>query len=129
MFHGTFVVVWPGETTEMTPPQVHMSRHVVLSAGLLPTVTVGEPGVQGAVVTGIQGCGVSTPMAADVAAATCGLLNVVHMPNGIIFFMGTLSSIVAAGRLPALVRFSGVMVKVLGIVPKLHCIEAPFVTS
>ena len=33
-------------------------------------MTVGDPGVQGDVVTGIQGCGVNTPKAADVAAAT-----------------------------------------------------------
>jgi hypothetical protein len=57
-------------------------------AGLLPIITVDEPGVQGALVTGIQGCGVSTPIAADVAAATCGFEGVVHMPKGGMFTIG-----------------------------------------
>ena len=42
-------------------------------------MTAGDPGTQGDVVAGIQGCGVKTPRAAEVAAATCGLLRVVHM--------------------------------------------------
>jgi len=105
-----------------------MSLQVLFSTGLLPISTVGEPGVQGAVVTGMQGCGVRTPIAAEVAAATWGLLGVVHMPKGKIFFMGTLSIMVAPGILLALVRPSGVIVNVLGVVPKLHCKLAPFVT-
>jgi len=72
----------------MTPPQLHMSVEELVSAGLLPIITVGEPGVQGAVVTGIQGIGVSTPIAADVADATCGLASEVHIPKGGMFAMG-----------------------------------------
>ena len=33
------------------------------------------PGVQGATITGMQGMGVRTPIAADVAEATMGLLS------------------------------------------------------
>lgn len=45
-------------------------------------VTVGEPGIQGAVVTGMQGIGVKTPNAAAVAEATVGFAGDEHMPKG-----------------------------------------------
>ena len=122
------VVPCPGFVIVMTPPQVHIRVQVALSAGLFLIMTVGDPGVHGAVVTGMQGMGVSTPSAAEVAAATCGLDGVVHMPNGMIFFMGMLSIIVAAGTLPALTRFSGVTTIVDGATPKEHINIAPIVT-
>jgi hypothetical protein len=103
---------------------LHVKVDVLLRADFLLTKTVGEPGVHGAVVTGIQGCGVSTPWAAVVAAATCGLDKVVHMPKGRIFFMGMLSMYVATGTFPVLVLFSGVRSRLLGVVPKLHLICA-----
>ena len=37
------------------PSQLHIKVEVLFRAGLLPIMTVGEPGVQGAVVTGMQG--------------------------------------------------------------------------
>jgi hypothetical protein len=95
----------------------------------LPIITVGEPGVQGAAVTGIQGWGVNTPAAADVAAATWGLIGVVHIPKGEIFFIGMLSKMVAAAILDAFTLFSGVTFNVLGIIPKLQVNAAPIVTS
>lgn len=55
---------------------------MLLRAGKGPMVTVGEPGIQGAVVTGIQGIGVKTPNAAAVAEATVGFARDVHMPKG-----------------------------------------------
>jgi hypothetical protein len=54
----------------MTPAQAHIHFEVEFSAGLPPIVTVGEPGVHGATVLGMQGWGVKTPNAAAVAAAT-----------------------------------------------------------
>jgi hypothetical protein len=42
----------------------------LFKAGKFLIITVGEPGVQGATRFGIHGCGVRTPKAADVAAAT-----------------------------------------------------------
>jgi hypothetical protein len=54
----------------MTPPHVHISLQLLSRAGLWPIMTVGAPGDQGAVVTGMQGWGVNTPDAADVAEAT-----------------------------------------------------------
>ncbi len=86
------------------------------------------PGIHGVVVTGMQGCGVSTPKAAAVAAATCGFAKLIHMPNGITFFMGILSMMVAAGSFSALVIFSGVTIRVPGAAPKLHANIAPFTT-
>ena len=67
-----------------------MHLHVLFTAGFPPTNTVGEPGAQGAAVTGTHGCGVRTPIAAAVAAATCGFAMDVHIPNGIIFTIGWL---------------------------------------
>jgi hypothetical protein len=50
-----------------------MHFDVLFKAGMLATSTVGEPGAQGAAVTGTQGIGVKAPKAAAVAAATVGL--------------------------------------------------------
>ena len=89
-------------------------------------MTVGEPGIHGAVVTGMHGWGVSTPMAAEVAAATCGLVIVVHIPKGIILTIGALSMVVAAGRLLALTRLAGKIVNELGATPNEQVSMAPF---
>jgi len=51
-------------------------------------MTVGEPTIHGAGVTGMQGIGVSTPIAADVAEATAGLARLVHIPKGMMFTIG-----------------------------------------
>jgi len=70
---------------------------VLFKAGMLPNITVGEPGVHGAGMTGTQGIGVSTPIAAAVAEATVGFARDVHTPNGRILTIGTLSIMFAAG--------------------------------
>jgi S-adenosylmethionine synthetase len=113
----------------MTPPQVHINLLVLFRAGLYLIVTVAEPGIQGAVVTGTHGAGVGTPSAAAVAAATAGLDWVVHIPKGIIFFIGMLSMIVADGMFAEFVIFSGVIIRLLGAAPKLHCNIAPIHTN
>ena len=81
----------------MIPPQVHIHLEVLFKAGWFLINTFGDPGTQGLGVTGIQGTGVRTPIAAEVAAATAGFVGVVHMMKGIIFSIGLLSIIVAAG--------------------------------
>ena len=58
---------------------------------------VGEPGAQGAGITGVQGMGVNAPQAAAVAEATAGFASEEHMPKGITFTMGLLSMILANG--------------------------------
>jgi hypothetical protein len=69
-FYCAFTVCWPGLEKVMTPPQAHINWQLLVSAFFLQIMTVGEPGAQGVVVTGIQGMGVKTPIAAEVAAAT-----------------------------------------------------------
>lgn len=100
---------------------------MLLSAGIPAINTVGAPTFQG-VVTGIHGCGVNTPDAADVAAATVGFANDKHIPNGMIFFIGTKSMILAAGCEPDNTRFSGVTIKVEGATPNVHIKVAPLTT-
>jgi len=68
----------------------------LLSAGLPPTSTVGEPGAHGAAHAGMHGIGVSTPSAAAVAAATAGFAGFEHIPKVIGSF--GISIIVAIGK-------------------------------
>jgi hypothetical protein len=95
------------------------------NAGRFPTSVVGDPGVQGAVVTGIHGMGVSTPMAAVVAAATVGLAMLLHIPKGMIFTMGAKSMMLAAGKFPTITRLTGSTVSVEGAIPNVHVNSAP----
>lgn len=113
------VVNCAGATIWITPPQLHINLELFCSAGWLPIRTVGEPGAHGAAVTGTHGIGVSTPIAAAVAAATCGLAGQLHMPNGMTLTMGALSMIVAAGA-PAMTHGVGSTFKDEGATPKLH---------
>jgi len=69
-------------------PVSRMALEVLLRAGMFPIRTVGEPGLHGATVLGMQGIGVSTPKAAEVAAATVGLAIDVHMPKVMMFTSG-----------------------------------------
>jgi hypothetical protein len=99
----------------------------IVSAGADPTSTVGDPGTQG-VVTGTHGIGVSTPSAADVAAATIGLASELHTPNGRTFAMGAESMMLATGVAP-MTRLTGSTIKLLGATPKLHLSVAPMQTT
>jgi hypothetical protein len=88
-------------------------------------MTVGEPGTHGATVQGMQGMGVSTPIAAAVAAATSGFAGDMHMAKGMIFAMGAKSMIVAAGISDVVIVGADVAIKVLGAMPKVHMSIAP----
>lgn len=99
-----------------------MHIELLFKAGIEPMRTVGDPGAQGALVTGTHGAGVKTPLAAVVAAMTAGLVGALHIPKGGIFLIGTKSMIVAAGFIIVLTRFSGVTTSVAGAAPKLHFI-------
>jgi hypothetical protein len=90
------------------------------SAGIPPINAVGTPGAHGAGKTGTLGIGVSTPSAAAVAAATVGFEGDEHIPNGGTFTIGLLSIMFAADGPPAIVRFCGKTMRVLGAAPKLH---------
>ena len=113
---------------EILPPQLQMHFAVLFKAGLLPICNVAHPGDQGAAMTGIQGIGVSTPIAAAVAAATVGFAGERHMPKGGILTMGIWSMMVAAGKPSASVLFSGGTTSVLGARPCEHISVAPIVT-
>lgn len=78
----------PGLVIVMTPNHMQLHVDVDVSAGAPPIDTVADPGAHGVVVLGMHGCGVSTPCAADVAAATCGFERLEHMPNGAMFTDG-----------------------------------------
>jgi hypothetical protein len=119
------MVPWPGETTWIIPPQLHINLEFWFSAGKLATKTVGEPGTQGATIAGIQGCGFSTPGGgAAVAAATAGLAGELHKPKGKIFTIGLLSIMLAIGWAD-MTRLAGRIISVDGAAPKLHCSMAP----
>jgi hypothetical protein len=105
---------------EIMPPQLHMSLELSFNAGTPPTITVGEPGTQGAVVTGMQGIGVSTPNAAAVAVATIGLAIEVHIPKGGMLTMGMLSITVTACIPCTKLMVVGRGITTDGATPKLH---------
>ena len=107
---------------------MHMHLEVSFSAGMLPIMTVAEPGTHGAVVFGMQGMGVRTPNAAAVAEATVGFASEEHIPKVGMFTMGWWSMILAAGA-PAIVLFVGRTASAAGATPKLHAINAPAVTK
>lgn len=90
-------VNWPGATMEITPAHVHISFDVLFNEGMFASMTVGAPAAQGAGVLGTQGIGVSTPMAADVAAATVGFARLLQTPKGMMLTIGMRSMMFAAG--------------------------------
>jgi hypothetical protein len=105
-----------------------MHLEVSFRAGMLASFTIGEPGVQGAVVFGMQGIGVNTPRAAVVAEATAGLAIEMHMPNGRIFTIGMKSIILAGDMPPTFAILVGKTTRLLGAMPKLHVSMAPLTT-
>ena len=78
----------PGVTNVITPAHMHIKVEVLSSVGMFPSITVGAPGTHGATVAGMHGMGVSTPIAAAVAAATIGFAGDMHIPNGMMLVMG-----------------------------------------
>ena len=66
---------------DICPPHVHIHLLLSVRAGMFITFTIALPGAQGATITGTHGIGVSTPMAAEVAADTVGLAIERHMPK------------------------------------------------
>ena len=105
----------------MTPAHEHWHCEESSSAGTPPIVTSLEPGVHGAR-TGTQGCGVSVPEAALVAAATWGFAVDVHIPNGGTFDAATSLTTPAA---PVAETSVPEAEKVAGVVPNEHCSVAP----
>ncbi len=73
----------------------------------------------------MQGIGVRTPIAAEVAEATVGLAIDWHIPKGIMFTIGAKSVILAMSMLPHLGRSGTITFRVDGAIPKLHWSIAP----
>ena len=76
----------------------------------------------------MHGCGVSTPSAAAVAAATWGLDGLMHRPNGMMLSIGTWSWMVAFGCRATIVRLIGSTIRLDGDEPNVHIVCAPFTT-
>ena len=73
---------------EIMPAQTHIHWESSVKVGVLLIRILGEPGIQGAGIFGMQGIGVSVPAAAAVAAATVGFAGEEQTPNGGILAMG-----------------------------------------
>lgn len=86
------------------------------------------PGAQGATITGMQGMGVRTPIAAEVAEATIGLLSDWHMPKGRILTSGAKSMMVAFGLFWIIGRKGTVTINEEGDMPNVHFSVAPMQT-
>ena len=114
--------------TEMLPPQLHIHLQLSNKAGRL-AIRSCPPGAQGAMTTGTQGIGVSTPIAAAVADATVGLAIDWHMPNGMMLTIGLLSIIFAIGLFCTNGRVGSTTMNDDGAIPKLHCNIAPAHTN
>jgi hypothetical protein len=107
---------------------MHMHVQALWSAGMPPIVVMVAPGVHGDVVAGTHGCGVNTPNAAAVAAATCGLARLRHMPNEAMFAIGAKSMMFAAGISEQVTPVTGKTVSVEGATPNEHMRTAPETT-
>jgi len=114
--------------TAMLPPQLHIHLQLSSSAGKFEIISL-PPGIHGAAITGMQGMGVSTPLAAAVAAATCGLAIDWHMPKGMMFTIGLLSMMLAIGFICTLGRMGSITMNADGATPKLHFSNAPAQTN
>ena len=112
---------------EITPNHEHIHFDELLRAGDFRNVTVGDPGVHG-IVTGTQGVGVKTPLAAAVALAVVGLASDEHVANGGIFVTGIESRILAANFLSA-TTVGNETIRVDGAAPKLQDILADKATN
>ncbi|KVB60050.1 hypothetical protein WI61_08120 [Burkholderia cepacia] len=113
---------------EITPPQLQMHFDRLFRAGCPPINTVGAPGTQGAATAGTQGIGVSTPIAAAVAAATVGFAGELHMANVGMFASGLEFIMVAAGRPSTMTLAVGSTTSVAGAAPKVQLRTAPSTT-
>jgi hypothetical protein len=86
---------------------------------------VGAPGAHGPGVFGMQGMGVRTPIAADVAAATSGFPSDIHIPNDGMLAMGKLSEMFASGASELFILCTDTTSRLAGAMPKLHRNVAP----
>ena len=106
---------------------MHISLLETVRVGKFWVSTWGLPGVQGARVDGMQGIGVNTPQAAEVAEATVGLASERHIPKVGMLTIGLLSMMLATG-IPFIIELRGATASGAGVIPMLHFIMAPIHT-
>lgn len=119
-----------GGITVITPAHAHWQVLAASRTLKLFTFVFRAPGFHGPVVTGMQGIGVSTPSAADVAAATCGFDSDMQAPNGMMFAIGA-KSITVATSFPSNITGGpfGITVIGEGAIPNEHLILSPNTTG
>ena len=114
---------------EIEPAYAHMPLQSEARQGLPPMRTLGLVGIHAPAGCGIQVCGVRTPRAAAVAAATWGLASDVHSPKGPTFTSAEKSEMVPQGLPPAKTLALVVTLRGAGAVPMVHMHDAVAVTS
>jgi hypothetical protein len=127
-YQGIMVLTVPGMLKAIAPPHVHRHFDTLSSAGILAIMTVGAPGTHGAIVIGMHGMGVGTPIAAAVAAMTIGLAIELQTPNGMMFTIGMWSMMFAAGGPSHRTLFFGSTTRLDGAAPNVQVIIAPIDT-
>ena len=120
--------ICPSVVNEICPSHMHMFMLDFVRAGNPCTSKSGLPGIQGVVIAGRQGAGVKTPIAAEVAAMTAGLVGAEHMPNELILVKGTKSPMFACCKPPTILVRDGLTTKGQGVSPKVHFIKAEVTT-
>jgi len=89
-------VTSPASINVITPAHMHISVEMLSNAGAFPNITVGAPAIHGAGVFGMHGIGVKLP-ARPWSRLQQSICRAEHIPNGIIFTIGTWSMIFASG--------------------------------
>ena len=120
--------ICPSVVNVICPPHMQRFWHVRVRAGCPCTITCILPGIHGAVMAGMQGIGVSTPMAAEVAAATVGLAIEEHMPKGMMLTIGVKSMMLPRCMLLKKHVRDGLTMSDDGAIPKVQVIRAPVTT-
>ena len=111
---------------EIVPPKAQTKVESEASPGEPPTVTL-EVLIHIPAGLGIQGCGVRTPSAAAVAAATAGFAMDVHIPQGHTLVNGATLLMFSAGAPPKVM--GRLPISCPGLRPLVHMITAPVTTG
>ncbi len=85
---------WAAKEIVTAPAKLQLRIQGPVRRGIPPSVAVVDPGDQGPAGVGVQGMGVSVPMAAVVAPATAGFTMLEQRAKGRIFKNGTVLAMV-----------------------------------
>jgi hypothetical protein len=126
---GGGIGICPLFVNEICPSHIQKFLSILVIAGEPCTSIVGAPGIHGVEMAGTHGAGVNTPIAAEVAAITAGLVGAEHIPNDAMLVNGTKSVILALGLPDNITVRVGSTTKGQGVIPKVQVIKAPVVTK